>query len=65
MEAPKVFFLDPKIYNPPRGRKIILMTKSGWVTIGHWSDLDCVAWFPSPLLSDDQKLQQTEANVIW
>lgn len=37
--------LDPKEYPPPRGRKIILITKGNIQCVGEWDD-DCKAWHP-------------------
>ena len=44
--APVAEWLDPEVYPPPRGTKILLLTSWEVVVLGHWNDADCIAWAP-------------------
>ena len=46
----------PSQFPPPRGEKILILTMFGVLTLGHWSDLDSVAWAPLPKMTDEVKL---------
>jgi len=37
-----------------------VLTNTGKLTIGKWSDWDCVAWFPLPGKPASKKLQLTK-----
>lgn len=45
----------PSEYPAPRGEKIIILTMFGVLTLGHWNDMDCVAWAPLPKMTEDVK----------
>lgn len=47
MTPPRPTWLDPRQYPPPRGNKILLLTKWGICLTGHWGN-DCKAWLPLP-----------------
>lgn len=44
---PRPVWLDPARHPPPRGAKLLLLTRGGIATVGHWAD-DCKAWLPLP-----------------
>lgn len=52
MSAP--FWKHPVDEPPPMGEKILLLTKGGIATIGHWGN-DCSMWSPLPKRTREQK----------
>lgn len=47
--APQAEWLDPGEHTPPRGTKLMLLTRWGIATFGQWdSSGDFVGWSPLP-----------------
>lgn len=44
-------WLDPKEYEPPINKKILLLTITGIACIGHWYSPGFIAWSPLPKIS--------------
>lgn len=44
---PRPTWLDPEEFEPPKGQKLLLLTKGGIATVGNWAN-DCKAWLPLP-----------------
>ena len=40
--------ITPEEMLPPENVNLLVLTNTGKLTIGKWSDYDCVAWFPLP-----------------
>lgn len=53
--APVAEWRLPEDYPPPKGTKLILLTRQGVAIMGHWSDKDCVAW--APLLQINERVK--------
>ena len=53
--APVAEWRLPEDYPPPRGTKLILLTRQGVAIMGHWSDQDCVAWAPQMQINERVK----------
>jgi hypothetical protein len=48
------FFKDPAVYPPPRGQKLLLLTRMGYTAIGMWFDeADNLGWHPLPQPEND------------
>lgn len=54
--APVAEWLDPEVYPPPHGTKILLLTNWEVAVLGHWDDVGCVAW--APLMKKPEWLQK-------
>jgi hypothetical protein len=40
--------ITPREMLPPENVNLLVLTNTGKLVIGKWSDYDCVAWFPLP-----------------
>lgn len=52
--------ITPDEMLPPENVNLLVLTDTGKLTIGKWSDWDCVAWFPLPGKPASKKLQLTK-----
>ena len=53
--------ITPDEMVPPENVNLLVLTDTGKLTIGKWSDWDCVAWFPLPQRpTSSKKLQLTK-----
>jgi hypothetical protein len=52
--------ITPDEMLPPENVNLLVLTNTGKLTIGKWSDWDCVAWFPLPGKPASKKLQLTK-----
>lgn len=46
--APTSSWLDPEEHRPPRGTRMLLLTRWGVAVIGEWIDDGYAAWAPLP-----------------
>lgn len=44
----KHVMITPREMLPPENVNLLVLTNTGKLVIGKWSDYDCVAWFPLP-----------------
>jgi len=57
-------WLDPEDEPPPKGTKLMLLTKYGIAVFGHWMDgMDLVAWSPMPKVTS-QKIRD-RMDLSW
>lgn len=52
--------ITPDEMLPPENVNLLVLTNTGKLTIGKWSDYDCVAWWPLPARPASKKLQLTK-----
>ena len=52
--------ITPDEMLPPENVNLLVLTNTGKLTIGKWSDWDCVAWFHLPGKPASKKLQLTK-----
>jgi hypothetical protein len=52
--------ITPDEMLPPENVNLLVLTNTGKLTIGKWSDWDCVAWWPLPARPASKKLQLTK-----
>lgn len=56
-----VYFRDPLVDPPPKGKKIGLLTKGGIYTVGLWDD-DCIGWLEVPKIPYSIKQRMKNAK---
>jgi len=52
--------ITPDEQLPPENVNLLILTNTGKLTIGKWSDFDCVAWFPLPSRPVGKRLTLTK-----
>jgi hypothetical protein len=52
--------ITPDEQPPPENVNLLILTNTGKLTIGKWSDFDCVAWFPLPSRPVGKRLTLTK-----
>lgn len=56
----KHVMITPDEQPPPENVNLLILTNTGKLTIGKWSDFDCVAWFPLPSRPAGKRLTLTK-----
>lgn len=56
----KHVMITPDEQLPPENVNLLILTNTGKLTIGKWSDFDCVAWFPLPSRPAGKRLTLTK-----
>lgn len=62
----EVYWRDPDIEPPPRGRKLLILTSGGVAVFGDWmDDSNFVAWSPLPRKRKNERIEHaSESSVL-